>query len=57
MTETLPAECLAAAEALEKLTAQFDALGWDRHASHIQSTASHLRIYARQVEVKIEGEL
>lgn len=50
--ELLKKECQESADMLEKLVDKFDALGWKDHASYIQTMASHLFIYAHQLEAK-----
>ena len=51
--DKLAADCNVASEQLDKLITQFATLGWDRHASYIQTLASHLNIYAHQLRGKV----
>ncbi len=52
----LALDCNETADELEALMEQFKSIGWDRHSSYIQSWASHLRIYAHQLQGRAQGD-
>ena len=52
--EATAANCEAANLVLEALVAEFERMGWDRHASYVQTMASHMSIYAHQIRARAE---
>ena len=52
IAKELAVECASASDELESLVEKFEVVGWKDHASYIQTMASHLRIYAHQLERK-----
>ena len=52
--EATAANCEAANLVLEALVAEFERMGWDGHASYVQTMASHMSIYAHQIRARAE---